>query len=67
MLVGTPGTNGAGILYDQDTCPIMNQHHDRALALGVWIAKHISKPDAAAAILIENVCIDWPAHGFEGY
>ena len=51
-----PGTQGAGILYAQDKCPIMNQHpssqalvHDtgRALVLGVLRAKHISNPVVA--------------------
>ena len=42
VLVGTPGTKGTGILYAQDTCLAMNQHHDRAHVLGVWMAKHTS-------------------------
>ena len=44
-----PGAEGAGILYAQDTCPIMNQPlvHDRALILGVWMAKHMSTREFA--------------------
>ena len=59
---------GAGILYAQDKCPIMNQHHDRAFVLGVWIAKHISNPDFGAILKKGGGCsthcvVDWPGDG----
>ena len=44
-LVETPGTQGAWILYAHDKCPIMNQHHDRARVLGVWI-----RPGSSASV-----------------
>ena len=62
-----PGAKGAGILYAQDRCPIMNQHplslalvHHRALVLGVWIKiaeTHLESRCCLQASLIYNVCL----------